>query len=101
MLNRRTFSVYGVAASLGAPAIAQADALRIVVGFPAGGIVDVIARELGEALKPHLGGRAIVVEAKPGSRRPHWRFYCQSSARRWQYLVAHAIIHHDALPACV
>lgn len=67
MLNRRTFSVYGVAASLGTPAFAQSDALRIVVGFPAGGIVDVIARELGEALKPHLGGRTIIVEAKPGA----------------------------------
>jgi tripartite-type tricarboxylate transporter receptor subunit TctC len=67
ILNRRTFSVYGVAASLGAPALAQADSLRIVVGFPAGGIVDVIARELGEAMKPHLGGRAIIVESKPGA----------------------------------
>jgi tripartite-type tricarboxylate transporter receptor subunit TctC len=67
MLNRRTFTVYGAAAALGAPAFAQSDALKIVVGFPAGGIVDVIARELGEAMKPHLGGRAIVVEAKPGA----------------------------------
>ena len=67
MLNRRSFSVYGVAAGLGAPAFAQSEALRIVVGFPAGGIVDVIARELGEALKPHLGGRAVIVEAKPGA----------------------------------
>jgi tripartite-type tricarboxylate transporter receptor subunit TctC len=67
MLNRRSFSVYGVAAGLGAPAFAQTEALRIVVGFPAGGIVDVIARELSEALKPHLGGRSVVVEAKPGA----------------------------------
>ncbi len=67
MLNRRSFSVYGVAAGLGAPAFAQSEPLRIVVGFPAGGIVDVIARELGEALKPHLGGRAVIVEAKPGA----------------------------------
>jgi tripartite-type tricarboxylate transporter receptor subunit TctC len=67
MLNRRSFSVYGLAAGLGAPAFAQSDPLRIVVGFPAGGVVDVIARELGEALKPHLGGRAVIVEAKPGA----------------------------------
>ncbi|MBS7807286.1 tripartite tricarboxylate transporter substrate-binding protein [Variovorax sp. PCZ-1] len=67
MLNRRTFTVYGAAATLGAPAFAQADALKIVVGFPAGGIVDVIARELGEAMKPHLGGRAIIVDSKPGA----------------------------------
>ncbi len=67
MLNRRSFSVYGLAAGFGAPAFAQSDPLRIVVGFPAGGVVDVIARELGEALKPHLGGRAVIVEAKPGA----------------------------------
>ncbi len=67
MLNRRTFTVYSATAAVGAPALAQSDALRIVVGFPAGGIVDIIARELGEAMKPHLGGRAVVVEAKPGA----------------------------------
>ena len=67
MLNRRSFTVFGAVATLGAPAIAQSDALRIVVGFPTGGIVDVIARELAEAMKPHLGGRAIIVEAKPGA----------------------------------
>jgi tripartite-type tricarboxylate transporter receptor subunit TctC len=67
MLNRRSFTVFGAAAALGAPAMAQSDPIRIVVGFPAGGIVDVIARELGEAMKPHLGGRAIIVDPKPGA----------------------------------
>jgi tripartite-type tricarboxylate transporter receptor subunit TctC len=69
MLNRRTFTAYGaaVATTVGTPVFAQSDTLRMVVGFPAGGIVDVIARELGEAMKPHLGGRAIIVESKPGA----------------------------------
>lgn len=67
MLNRRTFTVFSAAAAVDTPALAQPDALRIVVGFPAGGIVDVIARELGEAMKPHLSGRSVVVEAKPGA----------------------------------
>lgn len=67
MLNRRTFTAFTAAATVGTPVFAQSDALRIVVGFPAGGIVDVIARELGEAMKPHLGGRSVVVEAKPGA----------------------------------
>lgn len=67
MLNRRTFSMGAIAASVGRAAIAQADTLRIVVGFPAGGIIDIIARELGEAMKPFLGGRAVIVEAKPGA----------------------------------
>jgi tripartite-type tricarboxylate transporter receptor subunit TctC len=67
MLNRRAFTVFSAAATMGAPALAQSDPLRIVVGFPAGGIVDIIARELAEAMKPHLGGRAVVVDAKPGA----------------------------------
>jgi len=67
MLSRRSFSIFSAATILGAPAVAQTDTLRIVVGFPAGGIVDVIARELGEAMKPYLGGRAIIVESKPGA----------------------------------
>ncbi|MBL8380022.1 MAG: twin-arginine translocation pathway signal protein [Burkholderiales bacterium] len=67
MLNRRRFLVASGAACLGRPALAQSDVLRIVVGFPAGGIVDVIARELAEALRPHLGGRAIVVDSRPGA----------------------------------
>lgn len=67
MLNRRTFTVFSAAAAMGAPALAQSDPLRIVVGFPAGGVVDIIARELAEAMKPHLSGRAVVVDAKPGA----------------------------------
>ena len=67
MVNRRHFSIAAGMASLGVPAFAQAEAFRIVVGFPAGGIVDVIARELGEALKPLLGGRSVVIDNKPGA----------------------------------
>lgn len=67
MLNRRAFIAFSAAVAGGAPAFAQSDALRIIVGFPAGGIVDVIARELAQAMQPHLGGRAIVVESKPGA----------------------------------
>ena len=67
MIHRRHFTLAAGAATLGVPAFAQSDVLRIVVGFPAGGIVDVIARELGEALKPHLGGRNVIVDNKPGA----------------------------------
>lgn len=62
------FGVSGSVATLTSrPVRAQSDPLRIVVGFPAGGIVDIIARELAEAMKPHLGGRAVVVDPKPGA----------------------------------
>jgi len=67
MINRRNLSLAAGAAALGLPALAQSDVMRLVVGFPAGGIVDVIARELGEALKPHLGGRNVIIDNKPGA----------------------------------
>ncbi len=66
MISRRNFTML-CAAAVATPARAQTETLRIIVGFPAGGIVDIIARELAEAMKPHLGGRAIVVESKPGA----------------------------------
>jgi tripartite-type tricarboxylate transporter receptor subunit TctC len=66
MLSRRSFSIAGAAAVIGAPALAQSDALRIVVGFPAGGVVDVVAREVAEALKTVLG-RSVIVDNRPGA----------------------------------
>jgi tripartite-type tricarboxylate transporter receptor subunit TctC len=67
MINRRHFSIAAGAACIGVPAHAQAEALRLVVGFPAGGIVDVIARQLGEGLKPLLGGRNVIVDNRLGA----------------------------------
>jgi tripartite-type tricarboxylate transporter receptor subunit TctC len=67
MLNRREFIVASGAACLSFPTLAQTDIVRIIVGFPAGGIVDIIARELAEAIKPHLGGRTVIVEPRPGA----------------------------------
>jgi tripartite-type tricarboxylate transporter receptor subunit TctC len=66
MLNRRSFSIAGAAAVIGTPALAQSDTVRIVVGFPAGGVVDVVAREVAEALKTTLG-RPVIVENRPGA----------------------------------
>jgi tripartite-type tricarboxylate transporter receptor subunit TctC len=67
MINRRHFSIAAGAACIGVPVHAQAEAMRLVVGFPAGGIVDVIARQLGEGLKPLLGGRNVIVDSRPGA----------------------------------
>ena len=66
MLNRRTFSVAAGAAVVCAPARSQADTLRIVVGFPAGGVVDVVAREVAATMKATLG-RAVIVENRTGA----------------------------------
>jgi tripartite-type tricarboxylate transporter receptor subunit TctC len=66
MLNRRAFSIAGAAAVIGTPALAQTEPLRIMVGFPAGGVVDVVAREVAEGLKTTLA-RPVIVENRPGA----------------------------------
>jgi tripartite-type tricarboxylate transporter receptor subunit TctC len=48
------------------PAMAQAAPLRILVGFPAGGSTDAIARHLAHGLSETLQ-RTVIVENKPGA----------------------------------
>src|SRR5215212_648159 len=48
-----------------ATASAQAP-VRILVGFPAGGTIDTVARVLAEQIKDDLGA-AVVVESRPGA----------------------------------
>lgn len=69
--RRRTFVL---AASISALAFAPVGVhaqtsrpLRILVGFPAGGGTDAIARILADGLKDELPGVAVVVENKPGA----------------------------------
>jgi tripartite-type tricarboxylate transporter receptor subunit TctC len=56
---------------LGGAAIAQTAAtdkpIKILVGFPPGGSVDVIARVLAERMTAKLGGQSVIVENKPGA----------------------------------
>ena len=47
-------------------ALAQARTVKILVGFPAGGGTDAIARTLADKLKDELG-TAVIVENKPGA----------------------------------
>jgi tripartite-type tricarboxylate transporter receptor subunit TctC len=57
-----------LAAAAAFPALAWPDRpVRLVVGFQAGGSSDVVARLLGERLRPELGGTTIIVENKPGA----------------------------------
>jgi tripartite-type tricarboxylate transporter receptor subunit TctC len=51
---------------LATPALAQSRAIRIVVAFAAGGIIDVAARILAEPLAQALG-QTIVIENQPGA----------------------------------
>ena len=49
-----------------APARAQGSTIRILVGFPAGGTIDLVARVLAEHLKDDLGA-PVIVDSKPGA----------------------------------
>ena len=69
MLSRiiRSACAFVVLAALSGGAIAQSGkTVRILVGFPAGGGTDAIARTLGEKLKDELG-TSVIVENRPGA----------------------------------
>ncbi len=54
---------------LASPALAQtypAKPIKLVVGYPAGGAVDIVARTLGQSLSASLG-QPFVIENKPGA----------------------------------
>jgi len=55
----------GTAAVLALPAWAQARVIRLVVPYPAGGPLDIVARALAERVKDSLG--TVVVENRPGA----------------------------------
>ncbi len=71
-MQRRIFSALAAACAFGlmaAPATAQAQekpTLKILVGFPPGGSVDIVARVLAERLRPILD-QNIIIDNKPGA----------------------------------
>lgn len=72
MMNRRQFLATAAALSAaGLPGIAAADEwpskpIRIINPYPPGGIVDILARVVGEKLSQSLK-QAVIVESKPGA----------------------------------
>jgi tripartite-type tricarboxylate transporter receptor subunit TctC len=65
-MKRRQFSMLA-AASLAAPLVrAQERTVRILVGFPPGGSVDVVARLLADRMRASLN-QNVIVENKPGA----------------------------------
>ena len=68
--SQRVAAVLGCAISLVAStASAQSfpeKAIKVVVGYPAGGAVDIVARTVGQSMAGSLG-QAVVVENKPGA----------------------------------
>ena len=68
-MKRRQFATLAAAsaAALAAPALlAQERTMKILVGFPPGGSVDVIARLLAEKMRASLG-QNVIVDNKPGA----------------------------------
>ena len=72
-LGRRTFLYLaaGTAALPGVPRIAIAETyptrpIHLIVGFPPGGGVDIVARLIGQWLSQRLG-QQVVVDNKPGA----------------------------------
>jgi tripartite-type tricarboxylate transporter receptor subunit TctC len=64
----RSLAALAALLAIALPAAAQypARTVRIIVPFPPGGGVDIVARALGEKLSPRLG-QPIVIENKPGA----------------------------------
>ncbi len=66
----RTFAKYALTCTLAAAAsgaLAQSSPITLVVGFAPGGTSDGVTRLLAQKLPEQLGGRAVIVENKPGA----------------------------------
>ena len=64
LLHRREFAALALAVAAW-PARAQARTVRLIVPYPAGGPLDIVARALAERVKDTLG--AVIVENRPGA----------------------------------
>ncbi len=60
------FAIAATVATAAASAMAQLPPIRILVGFPAGGSSDVVARHLALAMQTELN-RSVIVENRPGA----------------------------------
>ena len=65
-MQRRQFTALAATAFAAPAVLAQDRTLKIIVGFPPGGSVDVIARLLADKLRVSLG-QNVIVDNKPGA----------------------------------
>ena len=108
MRSRRHF-LLGSAAGLvwvgaGTPrrALAQVigKATRIVVGFPPGGVADVVARQLAERLRGAYAP-TVIVDNRPGAGGTHRRGDREEQRRRRQHDPVHPQPDDHVVPARV
>ena len=72
MMNRHTFTALMGAMLIGLPVLAGAQAawptraITMIVPFPPGGLADIVARPVAEAMSRELG-QAVIIENKPGA----------------------------------
>ena len=94
-INRRTAIEGALAGPAGMvlgslPAMAQElpDSARIVVGFPPGGAVDIVARRQGEQLVGKLA-KGVIFDNRARCRRPYCGCYCPPEPAGWPDAAAH------------
>ena len=63
--NRRLLTLAALASPLARPAFAQPKPIRLIVPYPPGGPLDIVARALADKVKDSLG--PVVVENRPGA----------------------------------
>jgi len=64
-LRRRLLTLAALASAWATPAVAQAKPIRLIVPYPPGGPLDIVARALADKVKDSLG--PVVVENRPGA----------------------------------
>jgi tripartite-type tricarboxylate transporter receptor subunit TctC len=94
-LNRRDALVLATAA-LAVPAWAQARPIRLIVPYPPGGPIDVVARALADKVKDTLG--LVVVDNKPGAGGNIGADLCAKSPPDGNTIVMGAVATHAINP---
>ena len=71
--------------------------IKIVCGYPAGGLTDLFARAYGDYISQKVG-QPVVVENKPGAGGTIAAQAVKSSPRRRLHADVHDLDHHDHEP---